>query len=150
MNALTARAKALAVLGRKRESRAALNAAQAAFERLPRDITREKISVTGWAEERLHHTRSYAAAFGGVVDGEPARRAALTLYSPAAWRGPAQIKLHRAAAETDAGSAAATLAALSHPQRSDRSVRQTAARVLAVCEDESVARAAELREALNS
>jgi transcriptional regulator with XRE-family HTH domain len=150
MHALSASAKALAVLGRKREARAALNAAEATFERLPRDITREKISVGGWAEERLHHTRSYVAAFGGVGDGEHARDAALTLYSPAAWRGPAQIELHRAAAEADAGYAAATLAALSDAQQSDRSVRWTAMRVLDACERKSVAGVAELREALAS
>jgi hypothetical protein len=150
MHALSARSKALAVLGRKHEAQAALEAAEAAFERLPRDITREKTSVGGWAEERLHHTRSYVAAFGGVGDGESARDAALKLYSPAVWRGPAQIKLHRAAAETDASYAAATLAALSDAQRSDRSVRWTAIRVLDTCQRESGAGVAELREALST
>jgi transcriptional regulator with XRE-family HTH domain len=148
MHALSARSKALAVLGHKRDARAALDAAEAAFEQLPRDITREKISVGGWAEERLHHTRSYVAAFGGVGDGDSARDAALELYSLAAWRGPAQINLHRAAAETDAGYAATTLAALSDAQRSDRSVRWTAMRVLDTCERESGPGIAELREVL--
>lgn len=152
MHALTASAKALAVLGRKREARAALNAAEVEFERLPRDITREKISVNGWAEERLHHTRSYTTAFGGGGDGEPARAAALRLYSPVAWRGPAQVKLHRAATETDSVYALATLTALTDPQRSDRTIRQTAAKVLAVCEsrDASAAGVADLREVLSA
>jgi hypothetical protein len=148
MHGLSVSAKALGVLGRRQEARVALNAAEAAFERLPRDITREKISVGGWAEERLHHTRSYVAAFGGVGRGEPAREAALRLYSSAAWRGPAQIKLHRAAAEADAGYAAATLVALSRPQRADLSIRQTAARVLSICDVAGSAAVAELREML--
>jgi transcriptional regulator with XRE-family HTH domain len=58
MSALGARALALAMLGRKREAREAIAAVEVAFERLPRDITREKIAGGGWAEERLHHTRS--------------------------------------------------------------------------------------------
>jgi len=149
MHALSASAKAQALLGNTREALDALRATEATFERLPRDLTREKVSALGWAEERLHHTRSYAAAFGGIDGGDAAREAALTLYSPAAWRGPAQVKLHLAASERDTGYAAATLAALSDSQRHDRSVRLTAARVLRAAEQRGDARAAELREVVN-
>ncbi|MGH8733006.1 MAG: helix-turn-helix domain-containing protein [Burkholderiales bacterium] len=130
MQALTAKAQALGLLGRKREARDALREAERAFERLPRDITREKVSSSGWAEERLHHTISYTSAFGGIGGGERAREAALALYPPVAWRGQAQVRLHRAAAERDAKLAIATLAELSEPQRSDRGVRLIAIRVL--------------------
>jgi transcriptional regulator with XRE-family HTH domain len=148
MHALTAHAKALSVLGRKREATSALHDAEVEFERLPRDITREKLSVAGWAEERLHHAQSFMAAFGGIGDGEAARAAALRLYRPPAWRGPTQIRLHQAAIEVDADYAVATLCALSAPQRADRSVRENALRVLAVCQREAVGGAIELRDAL--
>ena len=148
MSALGARAQALAMLGRNREARATLASAEKAFERLPHDITREKVAGGGWAEERLHHTRSYCAMYG-VEGGESARADALRLYADALWRSRAQTKLHRAASEADAHDAVTTLSALSDAQRSDRFVRMIAARALAVCERERVAGTAELREVLS-
>lgn len=130
MQAGSAKAQALALLDRKQEAREALRELEAAFERLPRDLTREKVSTTGWAEERLHHATSYASAFGGLGVGGPARESALKLYPPVAWRGVAQVQLHRAAAEKDAGLAIETLTGLSEPQRSDRGVRLIALKVL--------------------
>jgi hypothetical protein len=148
MHALGARARALAMLGRKAEARETLTALERSFERLPRDITREKLSVAGWPEERMHHVASFVGAFGGVGCGEAAGEEALRLYSAAAWGGPAQVKLHRATAEVDAGYAVATLSALSAAQRSDRFVRTMALAALSACERESVAGVAELREVL--
>ena len=130
MQAGAAKAQALALLSRKQEARHALRELETTFERLPRDITRDKTTSLGWAEERLHHTISYASAFGGLGGGEPARESALKLYPPVAWRGPAQVELHRAAAEKDAKLAIATLSELSRPQRADRGVRLIAMRVL--------------------
>jgi hypothetical protein len=75
MFALGTRAMALAMLGRTREGREALAGVEAAFERLPRDVTREKVAAGGWAEQRLHHTRSYCGMYG-VDGGERARRGA--------------------------------------------------------------------------
>jgi transcriptional regulator with XRE-family HTH domain len=148
MAALGARAQALSMLGRRREARETLEGAQTTFERLPRDVTREKIAGGGWAEERLHHTRSYCAMYG--VDGsEGAHAEALRLYADALWRSRAQTGLHRAAAEVDAHDAVATLAGLSEAQRRDRFVRMIAARALAVCERERVAGTAELRDVLS-
>ena len=112
---------------------------------MPRDITRERLSALGWSEERLHNTRSYCGMFIG--GGEAARDEALRLYAEADWRGPAQIRLHRAASEADAKDAVATLSGLSDAQRSDRFVRLIATRALASCESRGVA-TAELREAL--
>jgi hypothetical protein len=105
----------------------------------------------GWAEERLHHARSYCAMYG-IDGGEPARTEALQLYPDADWRSRAQIKLHGAASEADAQDAVVTLCDLSDAQRRDRFVRMIAARVLASCEsrDVSAAGVAELREVLSA
>lgn len=133
MHALSTVVRASAALGRQRAAREALVALERTFERLPHNITREKATVGGWAEDRLHHTHSYAAVFGGLSGGEAARDSALRLYSSAAWRGPAQVRLHQAAAEVDPQHAVATLAELSDAQRFDRSIRFAALRTLSAC-----------------
>jgi transcriptional regulator with XRE-family HTH domain len=143
--ALGAKAQALAILGRKRATGDTLATLERTFEKLPRDITREKLSTLGWPEETLHHTRSYCGMFVG--GGDAARDEALRLYIDADWRGPAQIRLHRATSEADAKDAVATLSGLSETQRADRFVRMIAARALASCEAHGVA-TGELREAL--
>ena len=148
MHALVARVRALALQGRRRETRDALITLEATFERLPRDITREKISVDGWAEEDLHNACSFASAFAGVGNGEAARGEALRLYSSDLWRGPASIRLHRAMAERDANLALDALAPLSEAQRNDRFVRLVSLRTLASCEEHRVAGASDLRAAL--
>jgi hypothetical protein len=135
MKALGARAQALAMLRRERETRDALTALQRTFERLPRDVTREKISSLGWSEQRLHHIRSYCGMF--VSGGEEAGEQALALYGDVMWRGPAQVSLHRATSMIASGDvregaqqATAILAALSGMQRSDHFVRTLAIRTL--------------------
>ena len=146
MHALGARARALALLGRKRETRDALKDVETAFERLPRAVMRA--STGGWSERRLHHAESFVVAFGDV--GNPAAHdEALRTYA-GLWRYATQIELHRAAGDADARHAAATLAALSEPQRSDQFIRRLGVRTLAVCERESVAGVAELREVLSA
>jgi transcriptional regulator with XRE-family HTH domain len=147
MHALGARVRALGLQGRKRETRDALTALEAAFERLPPDITREKIAVDGWAEEDLHNVASFANAFADVGNGEAAREQALRLYSAALWRGPTQVRLHRAVVETDAHLALDALAPLTEAQRKDRFVRLIGLRALASCESRG-ADVAQLREAL--
>ena len=149
MKALGAKAQALAMLGRERCAGDALAELERTFEKLPRDITREKLSALGYPEETLHHTRSYCAMYG-AVPGEAARAAALRLYADAAWRGPAQVRLHRAASEADAQDAVATLTTLSDTQRADRFVRQIALRALDSCEARKVGGTAELREVLHA
>jgi len=149
IEALSARSQALAMLGREKAANESLALLERTFERLPRDITREKLSALGWPEERLHNTRSYCAMYSTAPGaGEAARDEALRLYVEADWRGPAQIKLHRATSEADAKDAVATLSGLSDAQRSDRFVRLIAARALASCESRKVAGTSELREAL--
>ena len=127
MAALGARAQALAMLGRSRQARETFALLEREFERLPRDLTREKLSVLGYAEERMHNSRSFAGMFIG--GGEPAREEALRLYAAADWRGTAQVKLHRAVADGDAGYARDVLGALDEAQRNDRRVRLIARRV---------------------
>jgi hypothetical protein len=150
MEALGAKAQALAMLGRERPASDTLRELERTFEQLPRDITSEKLSALGWPEERLHHVRSYCAMYGGD-GGEAARQDALRLYEAPTWRGPAQVKLHQAASDIDAQNAVTTLVRLSETQRTDRFVRRIATHVLDRVEDAgSIAGAAELRELLTT
>ena len=129
MAALCAKGQALAMLKRPRQARETFAFLERNFERLPRDVTREKLSALGFAEERMHNSRSFAGMFIG--GGEPAREEALRLYSAADWRGAAQVKLHRAVSDGDAAYAQDVLDALSEAQRGDRRVRLIAQQVLA-------------------
>jgi hypothetical protein len=149
MTALTAKAQALAMLGREKAASGTLTTLERTFEKLPRDITRDPLSALGWAEDRLHHSRSYCAMYGASpAAGEAAREDALRVIADLDWRSRAQIKLHRAASEADPQDAVATLSALSDAQRNDRFVRMIAARVLAAYEAREVAGTAELRDVL--
>jgi transcriptional regulator with XRE-family HTH domain len=147
VNALGVKAQAQAMLGRQRPTGDALAALEQTFNRLPSDITRDKLSALGWPEERLHHVRSYCAMYGSAL-GETAREEALRLYSKAAWVGPAQVKLHRAASEADPQDAVATLTGLSEVQQQNRFVRTIARQALAACEARNAAGTAELRAVL--
>jgi len=128
MSALCAKGQALGMLKRARQTRDCYTELEREFERLPRDITREKLSVLGFAEERMHNSRSFAGMFIG--GGEPAREEALRLYATVDWRGAAQVKLHRAAADRDVAYAEEVLSGLSEAQRSDRRIRLIARRVV--------------------
>jgi hypothetical protein len=155
MHALSARAQALALMRRKRDVREGLPALERTFERLPPELTREKISSLGWGEQRLHHVESYCGMFVG--GGEQARDNALALYDGVAWHGPTQVGLHRATsmiatgdAREGAQHATAILAPLSDAQRSDRFVRKLAVRTLSTVPEKARGEAAvvELREVL--
>jgi hypothetical protein len=148
MSALSARAQALAMLGCERDASDALTELERTYNRLPRDVTRERLSTLGWPEERLHHARSYCAMYGTAPQaGEIARTEALRLYADADWRSRAQIKLHRASSEADAQGAVRTMTDLSDAQRKDRFVRMIARRAVASCEARG-ADTTELREVL--
>lgn len=127
MAALCAKGQPLAMLKRVRQTRDCYGVLEREFERLPRDVTREKLSALGFAEERMHNSRSFAGMFVG--GGESAREEALRLYAAADWRGAAQVKLHRAASDGDAAYAEEVLAGLGEAQRADRRVRLIARRV---------------------
>lgn len=145
MHALGARARALALLGRKREAHAALQVLERSYERLPRSVTNQ--SIGGWAEERLHHAESFVVAFGGI--GSPAAHDDGARFSGDLWRSATQIELHRAAAEADAAHAVATLGSLSGAQRSDQFIRRLGIRTVAAIESRG-ADTADLREALGA
>lgn len=146
--ALSARARALALQGRAKETRNALTALEAEFERLPRSVTSEKIGVDGWSEEMLHNVTSFAGAFAGIDGGEAARNEALRLYPSALWRGPTQVRLHRAMAEADAPMALEVLSPLTDAQRKDRLVRLVALKALTACESRNAGGTGDLREVL--
>jgi transcriptional regulator with XRE-family HTH domain len=149
MSALNAKAQALAMLGREKAANETLTTLERTFEKLPHDVTRDKLSALGWAEDRLHHGRSYCAMYSASpASGEAARDEALRLIAEPDWRSRAQIKLHRAASEADARDALATLSDLTEAQRRDRFVRMIAAHALVSCEARDAGGAAELREAL--
>jgi transcriptional regulator with XRE-family HTH domain len=148
IRALSARVRALALQGRAKETRNALTELEAEFERLPRSVTSEKIAVNGWSEEMLHNVTSFAGAFASIDGGEAARTEALRLYSSALWRGPTQVRLHRAMDEVDALMALEALSPLTEAQRKDRLVRLVALKALSVCESHDVAGTGELREVL--
>lgn len=137
------------MLGREKAANDSLATLERTFEKLPRDITREKLSALGWPEERLHHIRSYCDMYSASpAAGEAAREDALRVIAEPDWRSRAQIRLHRAASEADPQGAVATLSALSDAQRSDRFVRMIAARVLVSCQAREVAGCADLRDVL--
>ncbi|MGH2941728.1 MAG: helix-turn-helix domain-containing protein [Solirubrobacteraceae bacterium] len=147
IRAFSGRVRALALQGRTKETRNALTALEAEFERLPRAITSEKIGVDGWSEAMLHNVTSFAGAFAGI-GAEASREAALRLYSSALWRGPTQVKLHRSLAEADARMALEALGPLTDAQRKDRLVRLIALKVLSASEHRNVAGTDELRAVL--
>jgi hypothetical protein len=148
IRALSARARALALQGRAKETRNALTALEAEFERLPKSVTSEKIGVDGWSEEDLHNATSFAGAFAGIDGGEAARNEALRLYSSALWRGPTQVRLHHAMTEADPVMALEVLSPLTDAQRKDRLVRLVALKALSVCESRDAGGTSELREVL--
>jgi hypothetical protein len=144
MHALSARARALALLNREREATEAMNELERSFERLPGDVAR-RTTVGGWSEARLLQAGSFVAAYGGA-DSSAAHDDARAA-DEGIWRLTAQIELHRAAGEADAQHAVKTLGSLSRAQRGDQFVRRLAGRTMLAIES-SGADASNLREAL--
>jgi hypothetical protein len=137
---LGARARALALLGRKHDAAAAMRDLERSFELLPRSITREM-----WSERRLHHAASFVGAFGGA--GSKTAHDEGLRVSRGYWRTSTQIKLHQAAAEADPQYAVATLGDLSPAQAGDQFIRRLALRAADACEARG-AGVAELRDVL--
>jgi hypothetical protein len=97
MSALAARAQAHAGMGRRRDAECALADLTTTFERQPDDVTRGGDALHGWSEAKFHHVESYVYTYlGDSTRAGQAQERALALYSSSAWRGPAQIELHRA------------------------------------------------------
>lgn len=142
--ALSAKAQALALTGQAKPARHVLQGMESEFERLPSDLRRDRVTALGAPEDRLTFVASFLGAFADMpypVDGA-------ANYSPVVWRGLAQVRLHRAAAEVDPQHAVAVLSSLKPAQRSDRFVHQTALRVLRRCEAKNAPRTRELHDAL--
>jgi transcriptional regulator with XRE-family HTH domain len=133
MHALATIAVASAALGHAHLARRALTALERTHEHLPSEVTRQQLALGAWPEERLHHVRSHAAAYGPVAGAQAARADALARYARAAWRSRTQIKLHRAAEELDPSYAIASLTLLDPAQQRDRGIRVPALRALARC-----------------
>jgi transcriptional regulator with XRE-family HTH domain len=143
MHALSARARALALLGRKREARDTMRDLETEFGRLPDDVIHEPIC--GWGEVRLHTAGSFVLAYGGVgslSSHDDARRA-----DEGFWRDGPQIELQRAAAASDSQHAIAVLAKLTKAQRDDQFIRRLAGRTMIAIQS-SGADASDLREVL--
>jgi hypothetical protein len=143
MHALGARARALALLGRKREAQTAVRDLEAAYSRLPHNVTNRPIG--GWSEDRLHHVASFVVAFGGV--GSATAHDDGAQFGGVLWRNASQIELHRAAAEVDAEHAIKTLTELTRAQQNDQFIRRLAGRTMLVIEGRG-ADVSDLREVL--
>lgn len=143
MHALSARARALALLGRKREARDTMRDLETEFGRLPDDVTRQPIG--GWGEVRLHVTESFALAYGGV--GSPSSHDDARKADEGRWRVGPQIELQRAAAMSDSQHAVDVLAQLTKAQGGDQFIRRLAGRTMIAIES-SGADASDLREVL--
>src|SRR5439155_26071017 len=134
------RAQALALLGRHDEARSALGDLDEAFARLPESTVADCVSEWGWSEQRLRHVQSWVHSHAGRVDeAAAAQAAALALYPASAYRGPAQLQLHRALCVVAAGDPSEgarhtihTLETLPPHCRDNAVIRRTAALVLGV------------------
>ena len=133
------RAQALALLGRHDEARRALGDLGEVFARLPDSTVADCTSEWGWSEQRLRHVQSWVHSHAGRLDeAVAAQDAALALYPASAYRGPAQVQLHRAMCMIVAGDpsegarhAVRTLQELPQHSRDNVVIRQTAVLVLA-------------------
>jgi tetratricopeptide (TPR) repeat protein len=142
-----ARAQALAHLGRHREARGALDDLADMFTLLPDATTRDRVSQWGWSEARLRHVQSDVHSRAGRLrEASEAQDAALALYPPAAYQGPAQVELHRALCLITAGDPAegarhaiGVLQALPAGHHHDALVRRTAEFTLAAVPGDALA-----------
>ena len=138
-SALGARAQALAVLGRTKGARKALEGLSTVVDQLPDHVTGEQRFFYGWPEHCLRHIESYTFThLGELRHAEQAQEQALALYAPTRWRGPAQIRLHQAACLVATGDivdgvdhAAGVLRTLSDERRHDGFIQPVGRAVLA-------------------
>lgn len=136
VGAYGAKAHALALSGDHSGAWAALADQRRAFEQLPDSVTRDNVSVYGFSEARLTHTRSLVATLAARPEAETAQREALEACPAAQIQQVAQLQLHRAVSAVRAGDvtggldhARAVLTALP-PDDHSRYVRHVADTVL--------------------
>ncbi|WP_026402710.1 helix-turn-helix domain-containing protein [Actinomadura rifamycini] len=111
LEAMAARAQALALLGRTGDAAGAVRAMEDRFERLPQAPADERLSTGAWPETALRHTAAFT--YTCVRDAARAERAqadALRLYPEGMKRQRAQIELLRATCLVQAGDVAAGVA----------------------------------------
>ncbi|MFD0657635.1 hypothetical protein [Thermocatellispora tengchongensis] len=154
--ALAVCAQARVLQGDSAGARAALDEQADVFERLPEATKSDKLSVVGWPETRLLHTRSFVATHAGHADAPQAQREALQAYPTGHIRPIAQIRLHEALSAVRRGDIAEgidrarnVIAALAEHDRSPF-IRRTATSVLEAVPETEVTRPAvvEYRELL--
>ncbi|MEU8269008.1 helix-turn-helix transcriptional regulator [Sphaerisporangium sp. NPDC049002] len=103
VEALGARAHALALAGAAGEAYAALDEQVRVFDRLPDEITLDLLSAEGWPAFRLFYCRSLVYTLAGHPDAGSAQQEALASYPAGRPRQRAQVELHRAYSETRRG-----------------------------------------------
>ncbi|MEU8798895.1 hypothetical protein [Spirillospora sp. NPDC048819] len=133
-NAYSAKAQAYAQLGRHDEAEQALTELKRVFEHLPAKATKDKTTMWGWSEQRLHHVASYVHTHSGDIErAQQAQDDAIALYPAKSFLARAQIELHRAGglirtgdADTGARHAIRVLEGLPSTHRADAMIRRTA------------------------
>jgi len=102
--ALCARAYALALMGDHAGARSGLEQQADVFTTLSDSVTRDRMSLEGWPESRLLHTRSLVQTMTGSPEAASAQQEALDSYPSDRARAIAQIRLHQAASAVRDGS----------------------------------------------
>lgn len=98
ISGLSARAQALAIVGRSKDAARALNALIDMYTELPAAAMADPASEWSWAQYRLRYVESHVHSHAALTDhAHAAQDAALALYPVSNWKGPTQIELHRAA-----------------------------------------------------
>ncbi|GAA2089437.1 helix-turn-helix transcriptional regulator [Actinomadura alba] len=96
LEAMAARAQALAALGQPREAEATMRSMETVWEKQPSGSPHDRLSARIWPETALRHTQSWVYAHTGSPAADDAQEAALALYPPQMCRQAAQINLLRA------------------------------------------------------
>ncbi|GAB3654884.1 hypothetical protein GCM10027589_13850 [Actinocorallia lasiicapitis] len=97
MEALAARAQALAVQGRESDAESALDALKTRFGRVREGTAEDRLATDVWPETALTHTIAYVhTRTGNTAEASHAQDQALALYPRAMRRQRAQIDLLRA------------------------------------------------------
>lgn len=104
MEALAARAQALAVQDRPDEAENALDQLKNRYERVPTGSAEDRLATNAWPETALRHTAAYVyTRTGNQPEAGRAQDSALELYPRAMRRQRVQIDLLRAASLVSAG-----------------------------------------------
>jgi hypothetical protein len=96
LEAMAARAQALATLGREREAEDGIRQMETLFSALPGASAHERMSPRAWPETGLRHTQSWVFTHIGHPDAARDQEAALALYPPQMLRQVTQIQLLQA------------------------------------------------------